>query len=192
PRTARSPSFRCIEPGSLPRDGSFGWSTSTAAIAMTQKYILLTKLNEKISLIFRVILRLTDHIGAAGAVRPILPGAPRLRRIRLITGGACGDLALRQRLRLAAHLATNAQRIHLHPRIARQINRKPHHFDDRARGRGKAMAAHQRDVAGAEAFGEIAALRHVRDEQIGVAELGADVPYRHLAADETAGMDHRL
>src|SRR5262249_8224479 len=41
--------FGALSRASLPRDGSFGWSTSTAAIAMTQKYILLTKLNEKIS-----------------------------------------------------------------------------------------------------------------------------------------------
>ena len=35
------------------------------------------------------------------------------------------------------------------------------------------MAAHQRDVAFAQAFGEIAALRHVGDQQIGVAEFFA-------------------
>ena len=40
-------------------------------------------------------------------------------------------------------------------------------------------------------FREIAALFHVGDKQVGVPELVGDVPYRHLGADEAAGMDHR-
>ena len=43
------------------------------------------------------------------------------------------------------------------------------------------MAAHQRDIALAQAFGEIATLRHVGDQQIGVTEIVGDVPHRHLA-----------
>ncbi len=53
------------------------------------------------------------------------------------------------------------------------------------------MTAHQSYIPFAQAFREIAALRHVGDEEISVAKLLANIPYRHLAADETAGMDHR-
>src|SRR5580692_6646617 len=65
-----------------------------------------------------VILRLADLVAAAGAGRPIFPGAPGLRHVRLIARGTRGDFALGERLRLAAH----AHGVHLHPCIARQID----------------------------------------------------------------------
>src|SRR5215472_12179577 len=104
-----------------------------------------------------VILGLADLVAAAGPRRPIFPGTPGLRRARPIARAPRRDLALGQGLWLAAH----AHGVHLHPRVARQIDRQPHHLDDRARRRGKAVAAHQRYVALGEAFGEVAALRHV-------------------------------
>src|SRR5215471_17171868 len=54
------------------------------------------------------------------------------------------------------------------------------------------MTAHQRHIPLTEAFRQVAALRHIGYEQIGVAEFLANVPHRNLAADETAGMNHRL
>src|SRR5580693_4258932 len=84
-----------------------------------------------------VILRLADFVAAAGTGRPIFPGAPGLRLVRLVARRPRRDLALGQRLRLASH----AHGVHLHPRVARQIDRKPHHLDDRTRRRGKAVAA---------------------------------------------------
>src|SRR5580700_586717 len=109
------------------------------------------------SLFMGVIVRLADFVAAAGAISPVFPGPPGFRHVRLVARGACGDLALRQRLRLAAH----AHGVHLHPGIARQIDRQPHHLDDRARRRGEAVAAHQRDAALAHALRQVAALRYV-------------------------------
>src|SRR6516164_1812573 len=59
---------------------------------------------------FSVVVRFADHVAAAGADRPILPSAPSLRRMRLVAGGAGGDLPFRQRYRFAAA----PHRIHLH------------------------------------------------------------------------------
>ena len=95
----------------------------------------------------RVRMRLADHVAATGAIRPVFPGAPSFRRMRFVTGSACSDLAFGQRNGLAGLHGR-----HLHPRIARQIDRKPHHLDDRARRGRKAVAAHQRDAAFAQAF----------------------------------------
>src|ERR1700680_3989456 len=53
------------------------------------------------------------------------------------------------------------------------------------------MTAHQRNAFLPEAFREIARLRHVGDEQVGVAEIVGDVPDRHLGADKASRMDHR-
>ena len=53
------------------------------------------------------------------------------------------------------------------------------------------MAAHQRHHVGAEAFRQILRLRHVGDEQVGVAEIVGDVPDRHRGADKAARMNDR-
>ena len=53
------------------------------------------------------------------------------------------------------------------------------------------MTAHQRNAVLPEAFREVARLRHVGDEQVGVAEIIGDVPDRHLDADKASRMDHR-
>src|SRR5437660_223716 len=54
------------------------------------------------------------------------------------------------------------------------------------------MTAHQRHIVAAEAFGEVAALLDIGDEQVGVAEIVGDVPDRNLASDKASRMDYRL
>src|ERR1700730_9951108 len=49
-----------------------------------------------------VIVRLADFVAAAGTGRPIFPGAPGLRLVRLVARRARGDLALGQRFPLSA------------------------------------------------------------------------------------------
>ena len=49
------------------------------------------------------------------------------------------------------------------------------------RGRGETVAAHQCHVVVAQGLRQIAALRDVGDEQVGVAELVGDVPHRYCA-----------
>ena len=88
--------------------------------------------------------------------------------------------------------AAEAQRIHLNASIARYVDRHPHHLDQRSCRRGKAVPAHQGDIVGAEAAGEIAGLFHVGDQHVGVgAEPIRHVPHRHVGADEAARMDDR-
>ena len=53
------------------------------------------------------------------------------------------------------------------------------------------MTAHQSNAVLPEAFREVARLRHVGDEQVGVAEIIGDVSDRHLDADKASRMDHR-
>jgi hypothetical protein len=53
------------------------------------------------------------------------------------------------------------------------------------------MTAHQRNAVLPEAFREVVRLRHLGDEQVGVAEIIGDVPDRHLDADKASRMDHR-
>jgi hypothetical protein len=48
------------------------------------------------------------------------------------------------------------------------------------------MTAHQRNAVLPEAFREVARLRHVGDEQVGVAEIIGDVSDRHLDADKAS------
>src|SRR5580658_3742787 len=137
-----------------------------------------------------IIFGLADLVSTSGAFCPILPRTPCFRGAGRIGAAAPtgSDLTFREWLRLTA----NAHRIHLNARIARQIDRKPHHLDDRARRRGKTVATHQRDAALTHCFSKVTPLRHVSHQKVGIAEFLADIPYRHLAADEAAGMDYRL
>src|SRR5262249_26802758 len=76
------------------------------------------------------VLGLAQHVTAARLLRPVLPGAPGFRRVRTVTAIAGIDLALPQIGDLAAQLLGAQQRA----RIARKIDRHPHHLDDRAGG----------------------------------------------------------
>src|SRR5712691_8951043 len=67
-----------------------------------------------------------QQVRAAGARGPVLPGAPGLRRVRLVAGVARRDLARRERLHLA-----QTQCRQQNTRIARDIHRHADHFDER-------------------------------------------------------------
>src|SRR3954470_2475033 len=94
----------------------------------------------------------------AGALRPVLPSALCLGRVRLVARarGARVDLALAERLELA-----QLHGLELNARMARQVDRHAHDVDQRPRRRGEAMAAHQRDVATAELAREASSLSDV-------------------------------
>src|SRR6266436_7177877 len=93
-------------------------------------------------------IRPRQHVAALGLVGPVFPGSPGLVRIGAVASIARIDLALREILDFAAqHLGA-----HQCTRIARQVNRHPHHLDDRSRRGRKTVAAHQRNPIAAEAF----------------------------------------
>src|SRR5205823_5476316 len=96
-------------------------------------------------------VRAREQVPDTGLVGPIFPGPPGFGRIGAVAFVARVDLALRQIFDLTAqHLGT-----HQRARVARQIDREPHHLDQRSRRRRKAVAAHQRDAVLAQAFGEV-------------------------------------
>src|SRR6516164_8339019 len=128
------------------------------------------------------VARAGQHMAATGLVRPIFPGAPGLGRIGAVAAVAGIDLTLREVLDAAVYLPRPQQRAG----VARQINGHPHDLDQRSPGRGEAVATHQGHVVAAQAFGEIAALFHIGDEQVGVAEIVGDVPDRHLGSDKAS------
>src|SRR5712671_2977640 len=99
-------------------------------------------------------VRPSQHVAALSLVGPVFPGPPGLGRIGAVAGVARIDFALREIFDFAAqHLGA-----HQCTRIARQVDRHAHHFDDRPRRRRKTVPAHQRNAVAAEAFREIAAL----------------------------------
>src|SRR5215831_27217 len=54
------------------------------------------------------------------------------------------------------------------------------------------MAAHQYDTVAIEASRQIAALRHVRHQKVGmISEIVGDVPYWYMRSHETAGVYDR-
>src|SRR5712691_6286744 len=89
-----------------------------------------------ISFLMPVRVGLGQHMAATGLVGPIFPGPPSLRRIRTIAAIAGVDLARAEVFDLAAQLLGAQQRAC----VARQVDRHPHHLDERATGRGKTVA----------------------------------------------------
>ena len=51
------------------------------------------------------------------------------------------------------------------------------------------MAAHKRDIIAAQTFCEIAALLHISDEQIRVAEVIGNIPHRNIRTDKASRMN---
>src|SRR5579859_6175224 len=92
-------------------------------------------------------------MGAARALRPVLPGALRLGGLRLVAGPRCArlDFPRAQRLELP-----DLHRLELHARVARQIDGHPYDVDQRAGRRSEAVAAHQHDVVCGKALRQIA------------------------------------
>src|SRR6266850_4375954 len=94
------------------------------------------------------------HMPAACPVRPILPRAPRLCRVRFVTGCACRDFPIRQGLDLAdLHCGE------LDTRIAWQVHGEPHDIDEGSCRRRESVAPHQCDVILAETYRQVAPLR---------------------------------
>src|SRR3979411_2673293 len=81
-------------------------------------------------MVMRVCIGPGEHVRAAGLVGPVFPGPPSLGRIGTIAAIAGVDLALPEIFDLAAQLLGAQEGT----RIARQIDRNPYHFDQRAAG----------------------------------------------------------
>src|SRR5260370_17260315 len=88
------------------------------------------------------VIGLAENLTAPSLVRTVFPGPPGFRRIGAIAAVAGIDLALPQIFDLTPQLLGVQERA----RVARQIDRHPHHLDERAPPQSKAVTAHQSDI----------------------------------------------
>ena len=116
---------------------------------------------------------------------PVLPGAVDVGRRRGL------DDLVHFALGEEPHLLADCLGLHLQLCVQLQIDRGVDRAAHVRPDHHAAVAAHQTRGALGELFGEIAALRHGADQQIGVAELLVLVPDRHLVADAGAHVHHR-
>src|SRR6202167_2870889 len=125
----------------------------------------------------------------AGAVAPAFPGAVEAfgsLSLRLAVEDLL-DLAGRQEI----DLLTETQRVHLQMRVHLEVDRNIDRLAQAPPGHHRAVAPHQRTLARTHRLGQIASLRHVGDQHVGVAEIRARLPYAELGPDRRALVHRR-
>src|ERR1700684_1585055 len=125
----------------------------------------------------------------AGAVAPAFPGAVEAfgsLSLRLAVEDLL-DLAGRQEI----DLLTETQRVHLQMRVHLEIDRNIDRLAQAPPGHHRAVAPHQRTLARTHRLGQIASLRHVGDQHVGVAEILARLPDGDFGPDRRAHVHHR-
>src|SRR5207248_9934929 len=132
------------------------------------------------SSVFRRVVGASEEMAATGLVGPVFPGPPGLGRIGAVAAVARRNLAVGQ----VFDLATQLLRAHQGAGVARQIDRHAHDLDQGARRRGKAVAAHQRDIVRTEqearsrACSRLVTSRLVSPNRSATSQTGTSVPIK--------------